>query len=210
VRASGIHKAEALKSQWAETSPIVEFNDYEKAAPANQKKLAEVAANAVKDMPGVEWVDPGWKGATEKGLKRLAEKVERSRKGRVSDAARGGFMVNDPNNADEVMDKLAEYFEVADEGWQVTPEGYFDRKAMVRFPDGMMAEIQFWEPSMWKAKEKEGGHIAYENARSLPVGHPERVKYLKQMQELYGNVNSNLPTAWNPVLHKKKPLWTGV
>jgi hypothetical protein len=38
----------------------------------------------------------------------------------------------------------------------VTPLGYFDRKVLVRFPNGQVGEVQMWHPDMLRAEEKDG------------------------------------------------------
>jgi hypothetical protein len=51
---------------------------------------------------------------------------------------------------------LAQLFEIADEGWQITEAGYFDRKVLVRFRSGQVGEVQFWHPDLLDAKENKG------------------------------------------------------
>ena len=73
--------------------------------------------------------------------------------------------------ADDFIAKLGKKFHLLDEGWKVTPAGYFDRKIMVIFDDKTLGEIQIWPPGMLKAKEKptihaKSGHKYYEISRA--------------------------------------------
>jgi|DEB0MinimDraft_10_1074344.scaffolds.fasta_scaffold01436_2 hypothetical protein len=72
----------------------------------------------------------------------------------VTDIARTGMTVYRPEDARAVLKKLNEDYKwhIIDEGWGKTPVGYFDAKALVIMPDGMLAEIQFWPPGMLDAK----------------------------------------------------------
>ena len=54
-----------------------------------------------------------------------------------------------------------------------------DRKAMVRFDNGQVGEVQIWHPDLLRAKEKEGGHKGVELTRS-PASMLEAVETRQQ------------------------------
>ena len=56
--------------------------------------------------------------------------------------------------ADDFIAALSKKFHLLDEGWNVTPVGYFDRKIMVIFDDKSLGEIQIWPPGMLNAKSE--------------------------------------------------------
>jgi hypothetical protein len=87
---------------------------------------------------------------------------------------------------------------VVDEGWQMTAAGYFDRKAYVRFPDGMIGEIQVWPPGMLRCKDV--GHGLYEGVRELPPWHPLVPQINKTAAEIYEPVRAALSDEWKAVL----------
>ena len=75
----------------------------------------------------------------------------------MTDVVRIGFTVETPQLADQIIDRLARKFEVLDEGWKINSVSFVDRKALVRFADGTVGEVQFWPPGIFEAKEFEGG-----------------------------------------------------
>jgi hypothetical protein len=82
-----------------------------------------------------------------KSKERLEQKVQRGKAPQgITDRVRGGFDVATPEQADEIVASLSASFEIADEGWTRTRTGYFDRKVMVRFPNGQVGEVQVWPP----------------------------------------------------------------
>ena len=107
-------------------------------------------------------------------------------------------MVEDPEQADKIIEHLSKSFPIADEGWAKTPQGYFDRKAMLLMPSGAVAEIQMWHPEMFKAKEQRGGHDLYAQWQGAPEG-PERDKLSEGMRNLYGGVSKSLPSSWDHI-----------
>lgn len=118
---------------------------------------------------------------------------------KITDVARGGVDAETPEQADAFLAALASRYRVVDEGYTVTGEGYFDRKAMVVMPDGMLAEVQIWPPGLLEAKSN-GGHKAYEEFR-LPETSPERKAELQaEMTQLYGGVRAQLDPSWERVV----------
>ena len=147
VKASGLRNAEKKKKEWRREAPATVDAIYA-TAQKNQDQLAAASESAAKRF-GAEFKNPGIKSK-----KRLMEKISRGKKpSAINDAIRGGFNVKTPQDGDRVIKALAEKFEVADEGFQKTDSGYFDRKVMVRFEDGSVGEVQQWPPGMLEVKE---------------------------------------------------------
>lgn len=141
--------------------------EFIQAAKANQKPLIRRGKNIRKQVDNSRWdnevqfKDPGVKGALDKG-KRLAEKS--AQKGgihQITDINRAGFSVETTDQADAVVDALAAEYKIIDEGYTVTPLGYFDRKIMLINPDGQVGEIQVWPGAMYNAKIEDGGQELY-------------------------------------------------
>lgn len=197
IKAQG-DDTDAIRVQWNDASPFKSVDELMAAAPANQKTLGDTGRE-IADALGVEFKDPGVKGRA-----RLEEKVFKEGRlpGAVSDTARGGFMIERPDQADAVIDRLSKKFEILDEGWAETPVGYMDRKVVVRFEDGMMGEIQLWEPNMLRAKEEGGGHKLYEEWRSLPYDDPRRAELAQRMTEIYSAALDVASPEWKAVSGK--------
>jgi hypothetical protein len=129
----------------------------------------------------------------------------------ITDIVRAGFLLDVPEKADAIIARLAEHFDVMDEGWKVTDAGYFDRKALVRFDDGTVAEIQMWEPKVLHAKEERGaypeitgtdknGHDIYKEMLKHPKNSPEYVRLESEQKVLYGKALSEAGPSWEPVV----------
>lgn len=183
--------ADLIASQPART-----LDELYAVAPAHQKTLGEVGAE-LGTKYGAEWKDPGIKKQATS-----AEKMERKRYDstrRLTDVVRGGFTVKDPGQADAIVADLAKRFTVVDEGWRITAAGYFDRKAMVQFEDGTIAEVQFWHPEMLEVKEGRG-HSLYEEMRLLPDGDPRYLDLLDQQRDIYLATLDKVGDEWLPIV----------
>src|SRR6202042_1353352 len=99
---------------------------------------------------GVEFKDPGPKTKTEKGVARVAEKIANYNgvAARVTDTARGAFIVDTPEQSEKIIADLSKHFEVIAESWRVTPVNYMDRAVLVRFHNGLIGEIQIMDKEM--------------------------------------------------------------
>ena len=140
---------------------------------------------------------------------KLLEKINKklARKGRagqihtIADAARTGITARTIEESDAFVAALAKKFHIIDEGWIITPAGYFDRKLIVVFDDGGLGEIQIWPPGMLKAKEEptlfdKPGHDYYDISND-PNSPPDVVVDSKaKMVELYGRVQSELDPSF--------------
>lgn len=208
--ASGLDEADRVKKRWRSETPYDDADAMLAAAPANQRALGEAGRDIAAEL-GVEFKDPGVKaigqGAIDalpdaadrakrqKGLDRFMDKVGGRKPGHVTDLVRGGFLVTDPAQGDSIVGRLAQRFPVIDEGWVRTQAGYFDRKVYVRFPDGMLGELQMWEPSLLERKSN-GGNGLYEEMRKLSPGDPQKAVLERQMIEHYRPAYEGLSPDW--------------
>lgn len=196
LAAHGLDASDKKKKEWAAASPIKTIDDLFAQAPANQTALGKVG-DALAAKYGVRFANPGVKGRA-----RTQEKVDQGKiPARINDVVRGGFSINTPAEGDAIVKELAEHFEVADEGWAVTPTGYFDRKVMVRFPEGQVGEVQIWHPDLLRDKE-EKGHKIYEEWRSLPYGDPRRAELENAQKEIYSKTFAGLAPEWKALFGK--------
>ena len=178
VKAQGIDAADNLKKQWAIESPIKTIDDLFSEAEKNQDDLGGVGENIANDL-GVEFRNPGIKER-----KRTQEKIDEGKPpSRINDVVRAGFSVDVPDQAEAVVARLAEHYPIIDEGWAVTQGGYFDRKVIIRFPNGQGAEVQIWHPDLLRAKEEKGGHKFYVQARTLKAGDPRKAEIEQEMAD---------------------------
>ncbi len=209
IVAQGLENATAKKKQWAEISPIKAKEDlWSEGAVKNQEALAKVSA-PIAQLLGLMFKDPGIKGASDKGKARIQEKIEEGKPpNRINDGVRAGFRINTPGQADKIVEGLSKHFEIADEGWEVTPAGYFDRKVMVRFEDGQVGEVQIWHPELLDVKENKG-HKLYEDWRTLkaqaatgkiPPDDPRLPALENEMKELYAKVHKGMSPDWMSLL----------
>ena len=199
LKAHGAEWAAERKKLWRQ-STTSDLDTLIAQSPANQAALAEVCAAAAKDI-GLKWKDPGVKKT-----ERIKDKLARGKTVQeVNDAVRGGFDTPTPEQSDKVVRTLARHFEVADEGWTVTPQGYFDRKVMVRFKDGQIGEVQMWAPGMLDAKEGEGGgHKLYE-AWQNSKDPQEKAELTDKMNALYKGVQDKLDKSWHSIFRPNVP-----
>jgi len=138
--------------------------DLYRLAERHQERLAAIAGKVVDELgEDVQLANPGVKARSA-----VEEKLTRKKlaPGRVTDAIRLGFMVRTPEIAAQVIERLGRELEVLDEGVSVTGMGYLDHKALVRFDDGRVGEIQLWDPEMARAKFGRGEEI-YAEVRSI-------------------------------------------
>lgn len=206
IVARGVETAKDAKANWAQVSPITHVEHLFERAHEHQRALTSMAGLAQR-FGGV-WKDPGIKGQP-----RVKEKIaEGKAPGRINDVVRGGFLVNYPQQSDEIINELARHHQIADEGWDTNESGYFDRKALLRFPSGMVGEIQFWHPELFSAKQRKGylfpgvsGHDLYEQYRALSDKDQKSGYGLglrRRQQALYELARSRLPPEWDEVLRR--------
>ncbi len=151
---------------------------------AVEEEPLEVDGRPVISDTGPNVIDPKIKGKA-----RARAKVKR--KGYDSpddftDIVRAGVTVDRPDEADAVVAALAKNYEITDEGWQLYGGGYFDRKIMVKTPEGKTAEVQLFSREI--SDIKEDLHKYYEEAqkfeKAAKAGNPEaKQSYDAQMRQ---------------------------
>ena len=167
------------------------------AAVPNHDALNLAAKQAADDL-GIKFNEAPVK--TIDGINKKAKKYN-GKYGKVADAARTGINAASMKEADDFIAAMGEKFHLLDEGWNVTPDGYFDRKLMVIFDDKSLGEIQIWPPGMLKAKSEKTlhpktGHEYYKIAYD-PKTTPDVAADAKQkMAEIYGAVTSKLDSSF--------------
>lgn len=202
TRGRGRFEVESKRDEWVASSSIKSMEDIIAAAPIAQVNFAEAGQAIAKEL-GIEFKDPGPKTSSAKGIERTQQKIDQ-RKGvvaRVTDTARGAFILTAPDQADQVIQMLGKTHEVLAEPWRTIEEtGYTDRALLFRDKQtGLIGEVQLIEPKMLAAKMDRGGHEMYEKGRVMEKG-PEKDKLFAQMQQLYGGVlDSYKGTPWEMV-----------
>lgn len=204
IVASGMQAAKDKRAEWAAQAKNQTIEQIIVAAPANQARLAATGAE-IAAATGATFKNPDVKTKNERGLSRFKEKVAQGRApANVVDIVRGGFAASTPEQARAIVAELAKRFPTIDEGWRMNEYNYFDRAALVRFPDGMIGEVQIMEPRLASAKSDKagggGGHAMYVTARSLPEGNPTKVALVQQMKNLYGRAYEALSPSWKAEL----------
>ena len=198
VAGRGNAAAKTAIDKWFDASPFKgNIQAAIKAAPEAQAQLGRLGDQIAKDVPGVEFKNPGVKTNTE----RILQKAElRGGAERVTDLARGGFVINDPGQVDKIVSALEKEVGVVVEDWRVTDANYADRALNVRFPNGLIGEVQLLEPRMAAAKIT--GHALYERARTLDQARDatEITRLTNEMRTLYGNVINGYSPAWKAAL----------
>jgi len=197
-----------------------DVDTYMAAATKNHDALNDAAEEAAKEL-GIEF-----KRAPVKTIEKINVKL--AKKGRVgqihtiADAARTGITARSIEENDAWIAALAKKFHMIDEGWIITPAGYFDRKLIVIFDDGGLGEIQVWAPGMLNAKQAKvkrshkhlpdnpydlgigkedkgpgwSGHDYYD-ASNLPDATPEMIAEANAlMNDLYGRVQAQLDPSY--------------
>jgi hypothetical protein len=159
---------------------------------AHQAEL-DTIGKAIAAELGIEFKTTGPKARATAEAK-LARKGYKSA-AQLTDVVRAGLVVATPDQADQAIALLTRHFDVLDEGWVRTPAGYLDRKAMVRFADGMVGEVQFWEPNLFAAKKASGSKL-YTEARALDARDPRHIELNRQMEELYSAALASAAPAW--------------
>jgi len=162
--------------------PVETVDDIYALAEESQSYIAKIGADLEGEL-GVSFKNPGLK-AIETAREKMKRKSYAS-SNQMTDISRGGFVINKAEDADAIVARFGRDAEVLDEGWNFTPAGYFDRKLLVRTPNGIVSEIQIWSPKLLAAKQ-ETGHKLYDKMRNAKD--PAEAETLSlQMRELYAN-----------------------
>lgn len=174
-----------------------------------QRAIVEEGERIASEIDGVRFKNPGVKA-------RATAEDKLARKGldpdQLTDIARAGFEIDTPQLGDELVARLARSLEIVDEGLEVTPLGYSDRKLLVRTSEGTIGEIQLWAPRLFDAKMNQGGQDLYTQARALirdgdviPGRKAEFDELQRRSLELYGNAIAEESDAWVRVTIESMP-----
>lgn len=171
---------ERFVSSLADAQPFDDLPTLYSLAEDAQARLAEAGARISTDL-GITFRNPGLKdrATTEEKIRRKGYRSPR----RLTDVSRGAFIVTDPGQADRLVDRLAQDFDLVDEGWKQKPEGYVDRKVIIRHDGGLLSEVQILTEAMFAAKEI--GTPLYTRARSMPDGSPDRARLIEEQKAVY-------------------------
>lgn len=151
-------------------------------APKRQAELERAGREIADELGlGVEFITPGLKQKETAAGKMRRRKVTSARK--LTDIVRAGFVVDDVQQAEEVIARLAAKLAVVDEGLMTSPVGYADRRLTVRFADGLIGEVQILQREMAAAKKI--GYKWYSEARNLPLDDPRRQELEAKQRDLY-------------------------
>lgn len=173
-------------------------------AGAHQALLRSSADEMAREFgDDVQVMDPGVKtrAGTEEKITRKGYKDA----GELTDVVRIGFVTRTPDQAARLVQLMAIRFEILDEGVSTTGLGYIDHKALVRFKDGTVGELQLWDEAVALAKMGDG-HALYEQARVLTpqeAATPEGAAVMRNCEE----ASRNLYAA---ALAKATPEWRKV
>lgn len=165
--------------------PVETVDDIYKIAQESQDFIANIGKSLESDL-GVKFKNPGLK-KIETAKEKMQRKSYASAR-EMTDISRAGFVINKAADADAIAERLAQNAEILDEGWGVTPAGYFDRKIMVRTPNGIVSEIQIWSPKLIEAKNTKG-HKLYEQQR-MTKDPEEFARLEKEQREIYSKALS--------------------
>lgn len=189
---------ESALTEAKQQQPFDDLNGLYNVAGEHQSALGAAGDEIAAAIPGVKFKNPGLKERATSEEKLIRKGYDSPRQ--MTDAIRAGFMVETPEQAEAVIAELAKRFRVLDEGFALTPQGYFDGKVLVQFADGTLGEVQLWEPNVMEAKGKGGGHKLYTEARSLPKGDPRRVELDRQQRDLYSAARAKAGPGWAKLL----------
>lgn len=118
----------------------------------------------------------------------------------LGDIVRAGIAVDRPDEAEALVKKIGETFEIADEGWTAYPGGYFDRKVVVTLPNGKKGELQIWSKEISDVKEKM--HEVYTQAREVEKDPKQQDRYqnlLKESDAIASQALTAGAAVWQPI-----------
>lgn len=125
---------------------------YYDAAKGPQKEIVKIGKELSEALGDeIAFLSPGVKK-----LEEMRGKIKR--KGykdasNFTDVCRCGFAVKDASNIKAIINRISKDYEILDEGLAEVTGGYFDQKILVRFDNGIVGEVQIWEPHLLAAKE---------------------------------------------------------
>tara|TARA_A100001201_G_scaffold4552_3_gene9053 strand:+ start:3140 stop:4489 length:1350 start_codon:yes stop_codon:yes gene_type:complete len=168
------------------------YDRAKRSAPEFNQQIDNIAAqlNLQTNLPGktikidAETLAPAGK------VKKIPRIVEKSRTkygndvSKLTDPIRTRVLVKTPNDEEKLVLAIKQNYEVFDKGRLVKPEGFVDRKLIIKFTNSrgepIVGEISAITEPMWKASDK--NHKLFEQFRSLfPKGMPEDINELAKI-----------------------------
>jgi len=190
----------AIDRSLKDRQPVETVDDIYAIAQDSQNFIDGIGKSIEADL-GVNFKNPGLKDIDTAKTKMQRKSYQSAKE--MTDVSRAGFVINKASDADEIANRLAQSAEILDEGWAVSPAGYFDRKILVRTPNGIISEIQIWSPKMIEASQTKGGHKLYEKQRMSKD--PEEIDTLeKQQRELYTQALSEDDPSFSKLVGMEK------
>jgi len=186
------------------------LGDLYKNAKTNQNRLARVGGAIAEDLgDDVELKNPGLKKRTE-----VKKKTTRKKYGteRVTDVVRIGFTARTDAASDAIVTRLADEFELLDEGLHYSGLGYLDHKVLVRFKNGQIGEVQIWEPNIAEAKFGRGTEISKalrdipdEELAASPALKAQRQAMAEESMQLYAAALARADESYRRMAMMKLP-----
>lgn len=199
IKGSGPEETKAVTDTWIKDSPIRNVAGLYDQANELDAGLKEVGAEVAAKVPGVKWY-----GASIKKEPRVLEKMAAGTPvAGITDIVRGSLIVDTPDAANAAIKELAKHYPIVDEGWRITPVGYFDRPVKILFPNGQIGEVLVAPPQLIDAKSEKigGGHTMYVKYRSLAdKGSQEAIRLAREQIDLYSAAIDSLPKGWQDTL----------
>lgn len=194
-----VTEARPVERSLKDRQPVETVDDIFKIAQESQDFIVDIGKRLEADL-GIKLKNPGLK-KIEAAQEKMQRKGYQSAK-EMTDISRAGFIINKASDADAIAERLAENAEILDEGWGVTPAGYFDRKILVRTPNGIVSEIQIWSPKLIEAKTTKG-HKLYKQQRATKD--PKEFERLeKEQREIYSKALSEEDTSFANLVGMEK------
>lgn len=148
------------------------LEELREGAVENQKELDRMGKAIERDL-GIDYAPPppGFEVKTVESLNRKITEEGYAGAHEITDISRATFVLDSPQQADQVIEALSRERKVYDKNWQhLDRYGYLDRKIYVQHPDGGVSEIQLVPRGVQQLKMGQG-HQLYEIARrkSTPI-----------------------------------------
>jgi hypothetical protein len=187
--------AERKQQEWRDATPNKTWDDHYRTAQRWQDELAAVGEPIAQET-GTTFVNPGIKDRMRAEGKPGRKPGYRGPQD-VTDVVRASFLLDQPEQADALVSLLSRQFgpdNVIDEGWKKSIGAYMDRKALVRFTDGTIGELQLAERHMFPAKKR--GDILYKQRRELPEDDPRFDELAQAERKIFQDVLDAWPDEW--------------
>lgn len=180
----------------------------ERHTAGNNERLQRAGEAIERAVPGVKL----FMGPIKTGLQNKIDRKSYPDASYLTDVVRCTLTVEKLSDVPKAVEELGKHFPTLYQGFNSPGLSYVDAKALVRFPNGMVGEVQILEPHMWEAKmtgyPKLGlrpGHLVYEDDRKLGKEDRQDGKgYQDYMESLavYGHATSMMPPEWQNLVKR--------